>query len=330
MAPAPKTVITGTAARIPGPGPATGPGHNPPMPSGAMTRAQVLLLVLGVVVVSFAAPLIRLADAPPLAVAFYRNLFASAVLIPLALATRRDELRRLRRRDLIPLSFAGLLLAVHFAVWIPSVRLTTVAASTILVTTQPVWSALLARLFLHERLVRAAAVGIGVAMAGALLISGVDFQLSAQAFVGDVLALAGAIAVAGHRIVALGPRRRLSILPFVAVVYGVCSAALFVAVIVSGTPLTGFPAEAWLMIALLALGPQLIGHTVFNFLLRDLDPTVIAVAIMGEPVGASLLALLLFDELPSVGAVVGGCLLLVGIYIAVTSQSRRAAEAPLE
>ena len=295
-----------------------------------MTRAQAGLLVLGVVVVSFAAPLIRLADAPPLAVAFYRNLFATAVLVPLALATRRRELRALRRRDVVPLAVAGLLLAGHFAAWIPSVRLTTVAASTVLVTTQPVWTAILARVFLHERLARAAAVGIGVALAGAMLISGVDFRLSAQAFAGDLLALTGAIAVAGHRIVAIGPRRRLSILPFVTVVYGVCALGLFVVVLATGTPLSGFSGRAWLMMALLALGPQLIGHTVFNFLLRDVGPTVIAVAIMGEPVGATLLALGLFGEVPPLGALLGAILLLAGIFVAVTSQAPRTTEAPLE
>jgi drug/metabolite transporter (DMT)-like permease len=230
----------------------------------------------------------------------------------------------------VPLTVAGLLLAVHFGVWIPSVRLTTVAASTVLVTTQPVWTALLARIFLHERLARAAAVGIGVALGGAVLISGADFTLSTRAFVGDLLALLGAMAVAGHRIVAIGPRRRLSILPFVAVVYGVCALGLLVAVLVSGTRLDGFSGGTWAAIAGLGLGPQLVGHTVFNFLLRDLEPTVIAVAIMGEPIGASLLAVALFGETPPLGALVGGVLLLVGIYIAVTSQSRRATAPPLE
>jgi drug/metabolite transporter (DMT)-like permease len=295
-----------------------------------VTARQATLLTFGVVVVSFAAPLIRLAEAPPLAVAMYRNLFAAAVLLPLALGRHRSELRALRRGDVLALVGAGVLLAVHFSVWIPSVRLTTVAASTVLVTTQPVWSAILARFFLGERLRRAAAVGIGVALAGALLISGFDFTVSSRAFLGDVLALTGAIAVAGHRIAALGPRMRLSILPFAAVVYGVCAGVLVIVVLVSGTPFGGFAPEAWVVMGLLALGPQVVGHTLFNFLLRDLDPTVIAVAIMGEPVGATLLALALFGEIPPIGAVAGGALLLAGIYVAVRSQSRRATEAPVE
>ncbi len=296
-----------------------------------MTARQAALLALGVVVVSFAAPLIRLAeDAPPLAVAMYRNLFATAILLPLALVRKRGELRSLSRSDVLALGGAGLLLAVHFGSWVPSVTLTTVAASTVLVSTQPLWSALLARIFLGDRLRRGVSIGIGIAFAGAVMISGFDFSLSARAFAGDMLALTGAAAVAGHRIVALGPRRRISLLPLVAVMYGVCATVLLIVVVVSGTRATGFEAETWLWMALLALGPQVVGHTLFNLLLRDVDPTVLAVAIMGEAIGATLLALALFGEIPTVGAIAGGALLLTGIFVAVRSQSRQAVEAPVE
>jgi drug/metabolite transporter (DMT)-like permease len=297
----------------------------------AMTARQTLLLALGVVVVSFAAPLIRLADeAPPLAVAMYRNVFASAILFPLAVVRHREELRALRRGDVLALAGAGVLLAVHFGSWVPSVTLTTVAASTVLVSTQPLWSAVLARIFLRERVRRGVAVGIGVAFGGAVLISGFDFTLSARAFVGDLLALTGAAAVAGHRILALGPRRRLSLLPVVAVMYGVCALVLGLVVLISGTRTTGFEGETWLWMLLMALGPQVVGHTLFNLLLRDVDPTVLAVAIMGEAVGATLLALGLFGEVPPIGSVFGGVLLLAGIFVAVRAQSRRALEAPVE
>jgi drug/metabolite transporter (DMT)-like permease len=295
-----------------------------------MTARQAGLLAIGVVVVSFAAPLIRLADAPPLAIAMYRNLFATAVLLPLALWRHRGELRALARSDVLALGGAGVLLAVHFGTWVPSVTLTTVAASTVLVSTQPLWSAVFARLFLGDRIRRAVAVGIGIAFAGAVMISGFDFSLSTRAFAGDLLALTGAAAVAGHRIVALGPRRRISLLPLVAIMYGVCAVVLVLVVLVSGTRATGFEAQTWLWMALLALGPQVIGHTLFNLLLRDVDPTVIAVAIMGEAVGATLLALALFGEIPSTGAIGGGALLLTGIFVAVRGQSRRAVEATVE
>lgn len=288
-----------------------------------MTARQVGLLALGVVVVSFAAPMIRLADAPPLTVAMYRNLFATAVLLPLALVRHRGEMRAIRRSDVAVLVAAGLLLALHFGTWVPSVNLTTVAASTVLVSTSPLWSAGIARIFLGERLRRMVAIAIGIAFAGAVLISGFDFTLSARAFAGDMLALIGAAAVAGHRIVALGPRRRLSLIPFVAIMYGVCSVALLVVVLASGIRVTGFEAETWLWMILIAIGPQVVGHTLFNLLLRDVDPTVLATAIMGEAVGASLLAFVFFGEVPTGGAIAGGTLLLLGIFVAVRAQSRR-------
>jgi drug/metabolite transporter (DMT)-like permease len=296
----------------------------------SMTARQAVLLAMGVVVVSFAAPMIRLADAPPLTVAMYRNLFATAVLLPLALVRNRGEMRAIRRADVAVLFAAGLLLALHFGTWVPSVNLTTVAASTVLVSTSPLWSAGIARIFLGERLRRTVAIGIGIAFAGAALISGFDFTLSARAFGGDMLALIGAAAVAGHRIVALGPRRRLSLIPFVAIMYGVCSVALLVVVLASGIPLTGFEAETWLWMILIAIGPQVVGHTLFNLLLRDVDPTVLATAIMGEAVGATLLALALFGEVPTAGAIAGGVLLLLGIFIAIRAQSPRTMEALVE
>lgn len=295
-----------------------------------MRPRHVALLVLGVAAVSTSAPMIRLADAPPMAVAFYRNLFAAAILLPVALVRHRDELGTLGRRRIGGLLLAGAFLAVHFASWIPSVGLTTVAASTVLVTSQPVWAAAGARLVFGERVHRAAMVGIAVALAGAVLISGADFALSGRAFAGDLLALLGAVTAAGYLLAGRRLRQGLSLAAYTGVVYSVCALLLLLAVVVTGTPLSGFEPRVWVLLALMALGPQILGHTVFNYLLRDLDATVVAVAIMGEPVGASLLALAFFGEVPPWSAVIGGALVLAGIYVAVTAQARRPVEAPVE
>ena len=295
-----------------------------------MRPKHALLLVLGVAAVSTSAPLIRLADAPPLAVALYRNLFAALALLPFALVRHRGELAALDRRRWGALVLAGAFLAIHFAAWIPSVGLTTVAASTVLVDTQSVWAAVGARIFLGERVRRAAFVGIGVALSGAVLISGADFALSTRAFAGDMLALVGAVTAAGYLLTGRRLRQRLSLAAYTAVVYGVCSVLLLGAAVAAGTPLLGFDPEVWLLFALMAAGPQILGHTVFNYLLRDLDATVVAVAVMGEPVGASLLALAIFGEVPPWSAVIGGAVILAGIYLAVTAQARRPADAPVE
>ena len=295
-----------------------------------MSLRSMGLLVLGVIAVSFAAPLIRLADAPPLAVAFYRNLLATAVLLPPALLLRGEELRSLGRREVAALAAAGVLLAVHFSAWIPSVTLTTVAASTVLVATTPVWAAVGSWLLLGERVRARAAAGIAVALVGAVVISGADLTVSARAFAGDALALAGAISAAGYLLAGRRLRQRRSLLTYAVVVYGVCTVVLLAAILITGTPLAPFPARSWLMFALLALGPQILGHTVFNYLLADLPATVIAVAVMGEPVGATLLAVALFGETPPLISVLGGVVILAGIYVSVAGQARTAAEAPVE
>ena len=295
-----------------------------------MRPKHAVLLVLGVAAVSTSAPLIRLADAPPLAVALYRNLFAALALFPFALIRHRAELAALDRRRWGGLALAGGFLAIHFAAWIPSVGLTTVAASTALVNSQSIWAAVGARVVLGERVRRAAFVGIAVALAGAVVISGADFALSPRAFAGDMLAVVGAVSAAGYLLTGRRLRQRLSLVAYAFVVYAVCSLLLLIAALVVGTPLTGFEPEVWLLFVLMAAGPQILGHTVFNYLLRDVEATVVAVAVMAEPVGASLLALALFGEVPPVSAVIGGAVILAGIYLAVTAQARRPAEAPVE
>ena len=287
-----------------------------------MTPRTVALLVLGVAAVSCSAILIRLADAPPLTIALYRNAFAVLLLLPFALARNRAEMRALSRRDWALCVMAGAFLASHFALWIPSLSYTSVAASTVLVTTQPVWVAAGSYLVLRERLRPAAAVGIAVALAGTAVVSGGDFGLSPRAALGDGLALAGAITAAVYFVTGRDLRKRLSLLTYVGIVYATCAILLVPVVAVAGQPFLDVRWQDWILFLGMALGPQILGHTVFNFLLRDVEATVIAVAVMGEPVGASLLALAIFGETPRWTAVVGGVLILAGVYAAITAQSR--------
>ena len=288
------------------------------------------MLAAGVVAVSFSAILIRKADAPALSIAFYRNAMAAAVLIPLAVTRHGDEIRSLSRAQIAVATGAGGLLALHFATWIPSLSYTTVAASTVLVTTQPVWVAILGRAFLREGIGTTGAAGIGIALAGTAFVSGGDFGVSSRAVIGDVLALSGAVFAAGYFVIGRSLRRTLSLLVYVGIVYATCAMMLLAAMAISGTAFGGFPVETWGLLVLMALVPQILGHTVFNFLLRHLEVTVVAVAIMGEPVGASLLALGFFGEVPPWTAVAGGALILGGIYLAITAQARRAIPAPVE
>jgi len=291
-------------------------------------RLDYPLLALGVVAVSFSAVLIRWADAPGLSIALYRNLFAAAMVVPLAVARHRAEMAALTRRQVLLAVASGAMLALHFATWIPSLDYTSVAASVVLVTTQPIWTALVGRA-LGERMPLAALGGIALALAGAAVVSGGDFTVSSRAAFGDALALVGAISAAGYFLIGRNLRQQVSLLPYVAIAYSTSAALLAPAVAIGGQPFAGFPIRTWGLFVVMALVPHILGHTVFNYLLRHIEATVVAIAIMGEPVGATLLALAFFGEVPRWTAVAGGALILAGIYMAIT-RSRRVEGAPVE
>jgi drug/metabolite transporter (DMT)-like permease len=294
-------------------------------------RFDYPLLAVGVVAVSFSAVLIRLAHAPTLTIALYRNAIAAALVLPAALARHREELRSLSRRQMLLAAGSGALLALHFATWIPSLSYTTVAASVVLVTTQPVWSALAGRAIYGDRLPRAAWAGIALALAGAALISGGDVTVSTRAAFGDLLALIGGVTAAGYFFVGQNLRRSLSLLPYVAIAYTTCAILLLPVTVISGSRLGGFAPTTWLLLGLMAVGPSILGHTIFNYLLARIDAVRVGIAIMGEPVGATLLALAFFGELPTWSAVAGGALVLAGIYFALVGRRRTDPDAaPLE
>lgn len=245
---------------------------------------------------------------------------AAAALLPLAAARRRQEVRALSRRQVVIAFGAGALLALHFATWIASLSMTSVAASVVLVTTSPIFVAAAGRVLFGERVTRGTMAGIVVGLAGMVIVSGGDLGLSPRAAAGDLLALAGAATAAGYLLAGQTLRREMSLLTYVALVYTVCAVLLLVAALASGAPLTGFSARTWAMFVLLAAVAQGLGHTLFNYLLKEVDATLVAITIMAEPVGSTLLALAFFGEVPPWTAVVGGLLILAGIYVAVTAR----------
>jgi drug/metabolite transporter (DMT)-like permease len=284
------------------------------------------LLALAVLAVSASAILIRLSEAPALAISFYRCAMAAAVLLPIAFVRHGAEVRSLGRRQWMVAMASAAALAAHFALWVPSVSYTSVAASTVLVTSSPVWVALLGRVTIGERVTRLAAAGIGLSLAGTALIAWGDVGVSARAALGDALALGGAIAAAAYVLAGRDLRQRMSLLTYAGIVYTGAAALLGVAMLLTRTRFTGYPPDVWGLFALMTLGPQLLGHTVFNYLLAHLEASVVAISVTAEPVGASLLAFAAFGEVPSASAIVGGALILNGIYVAVAGQSRARVE----
>jgi drug/metabolite transporter (DMT)-like permease len=299
-----------------------------------VTPRQVLLLTMAVLAVSFSAIFIREAHATGLVVAFYRNALSAAVVLPLALLLRRDELRRLAPRQVALAGVSGVILAAHFALWIPSVNLTTVAASVTLVTASPIFVAAGARLLFGDRVNRLTLAGILVGLAGAAIISGGDVTVSGRALLGDLLALGGAAAAAGYFLAGRHLRQGLSLLVYVGIVYPTTALALLPLALLSGGPLAGFDATTWVMLVLMAAVPQGLGHTTFNYLLKEVDATLVSVSILGEPVGSTVLALLILGEVPPWFAVLGGIVVLAGLYVAIVgpspAQRVRDSVAPLE
>ncbi|MGC9399093.1 MAG: DMT family transporter [Anaerolineae bacterium] len=277
-----------------------------------------LILVLGVLAVSTASTLIRLAqaDIPSLAVAAWRLTFASVILAPVTLTTTRAELRGLSRREWLLALSGGVVLALHFAAWITSLAMTSVAASVVLVTTSPLFVGLIAHLFLHEPLSPRMWTGMALALIGSIVIGLDDVGLGSHRLQGDLLALLGALAAAAYFLIGRRLRARLSLLAYVFPVYSVAALVLMGGALVSGVRLTGYAPPTWGWLLLLALIPQIVGHSSLNWALRHLSVTYVSLSVLAEPVGSTLLAWGVLGEAPTWAALLGGTLILLGLFLA--------------
>jgi drug/metabolite transporter (DMT)-like permease len=293
------------------------PGPAPSAVSRPSAR-DVALMAVGVVAVSTSAPLIAATAAPALAIAFWRNALATVAISPFALLRHRRELVGLSRREWQLALGAGSLLTAHFATWVPSLSYTSVASSTALVASQPVWAAMIARATGHV-VPRRAWLGMGIAFVGVLVITGVDLSLSARALVGDVLALAGAVFAAGYVTVGSRVRQTVSTTTYTFVCYGFCSVALLLVCLVGGQDLSGYSSSTWVKLLALTAGAQLLGHSVFNLVLQTTSPTVVSMAILFEMPGAALIAAAWLGQVPPAGVLPGALLLLAGVAVVVRS-----------
>jgi drug/metabolite transporter (DMT)-like permease len=297
-----------------------------------------LVIALGIAAVSAASVFTRYAQqagVSSLVIAAYRVTIATLVLAPFALVRHRHELRAFTQRQWLLAATSGVFLGIHFAGWITSLAYTSVASSVVLVSASPLFVAIIAA-FRGERLTRAILIGIALTLLGTIVvgIGGACAQgcpslasfVQGRAFIGDMLALLGAVAGAVYLSVGRVLRATVSLTAYIFVIYGIAAGVLLLAVAAAGLPLAGFPPEAYLWLLLLGLVPQLIGHSSFNWALRYLPATYVAVTILGEPVGSTILAALLLNEIPGPLELVGAVLILAGIVIA-SSRTRPAVAA---
>ncbi len=326
LLPSPLKVVADSTPPRPIAGSGTGAGPE----AGAGERAPPLppVLVLGAAVVAFswAGPLIRFTDAAAVAVAAWRLLLSVAFLAAVV-TLRRDgwaPLFRLRRREWGLALRAGVLLALHFWSWIASVHYTTIASSVVLVSTQPLFVALLSVLYLREHPRRGEWIGMGIAVMGAAWIGWGDLALGPDALFGDALALGAAVLAAAYYVVGRNLRRKVDLWSYVTVVYGAAAITLTLAVLATpGVSLVrGYGSGDWLVFLGLAAGPMMIGHTGVNYALRYVRAYLANLAVLGEPVGATLIAWVLpaIAETPSLSTVVGGGLILLGVGVALRAR----------
>lgn len=279
-----------------------------------------LALVSGILAVSTGAIFARLADAPALVVAAYRVGLASLVLVPFSCWTSWGEMRSLSKRELKLAVLAGFFLALHFATWISSLDYTSVTNSVVLVNTNPLWVGLLTPMVTGERLRTTALVGIVISVIGGVIIGFGDFVAGGQALRGDLLALCGSVCAAFYLLIGRNLRRKLTLLPYITVCYGSAAVILWSMVLAFGLPISGFGSGTWASLWAMALITQLIGHTSYNWALRWFSAGTIAVSLLGEPIGSTILAYIIFNEGLTVSKIAGGALILSAIYIAAAGE----------
>ena len=306
------------------------------------SRTRLLLplsLAAAIVAVSTASSFIRLAqkEAPSLVIAALRLTFATLLLAPVALTRYRNELKSLTRHEVALAVFSGAFLTLHFATWVSSLEFTSVASSVVFVSTGPLWVALLSPILLNERLRRAAILGLALALLGGTIVGlsdtcgwsrgvqcpDLDQILQGEAVRGNFLALAGAWAITGYLIIGrkLRASRSVSLIPYIFLVYGISAVGLILLMFLAGESPLGYRAITYGWIFLLAAVPQLIGHSTFNWALRYLSAAFVAVTTLGEPIGSAVLAFFILREAPSLGTILGGALILTGIYLASRNNS---------
>lgn len=308
------------------------------MPDRQPFIPPAFVLFLGILAVSSASIFIRFAqeEAPSLVIAAGRLLIATLILTPIALTRYRQELASMLRADLFLAVASGLFLALHFATWITSLEFTTVASSVVIVSTVPLWVGLLAPITIHESITRPLILGMLLALAGGIIVGFSDSCtiqeiklvcpslgefLQGRAFLGNLLALAGALTAAGYLLIGRKLRARVSLISYIYVVYGMAAIILVLILIVAGESPFGYSRLTYLWLVLLAIFPQLIGHSTYNWALGYLSAAYVSIALLGEPIGSTILAYIVLNEAPTTLKIFGAILILSGILLASTGQA---------
>ena len=305
--------------------------------SSARPFRAYVVIVIAIVATSSAAILIRLAldvDMPPLLIAGARLLIATVALTPLALRRYRERLARLSSDEAKLIALSGICLAIHFSAWVASLQYTTVLVSVVIVSTGPIWVAIMEVVFLHVRLSRLVVMGLLVALIGGVLIGiplngALESGQAAENFeataIGALLALVGALSVSVYMLIGRKLRTHLPVIPYVWLVYGAASVSALIGIGITSTPVSGFHSQGYLALLAMGLIPQLLGHSSLNYLLEYFPAAMVSMFSQLEPIGSAILAVILFQELPPGKQIAGSLIIVIGVILASRGEIRAAA-----
>jgi drug/metabolite transporter (DMT)-like permease len=260
---------------------------------------------------------------PAVAIAAIRLTLASFIVFPIAFSRSRNEWRALSRTDWALAILAGILLGFHFAFWISSLDFTSVMSSIVFVSTNPLFVGIASVLVFRESLRRGTVFGIGIAAIGSLIIGMSDAQhAGTDSLLGDFLALMGAVTISGYLMIGRRLRKRLSLIGYIGIIYTTAAVVLLILACAMGANLFGYSPLGYFFILLLVLGPQLLGHSSYNWALKYVSATFVTVALLAEPIGVSLLAMPVLNQIPEPIKFVGGALIMLGIYLAAREETK--------
>lgn len=293
-------------------------------PPAGLTRPpapDLARLGIAVIFISLSGPMIAATAAPALAIAFWRCLIGSGLTGVWVVVRRWSSLGALAKREVRLTILAGVLLGLHFATWIPSLTLTTIAASTALVATQPIWAALIARA-MGVRIPSRVWMGITISFAGVIVLTGVDLSVDPQHLIGDALALIGAVFSAAYVSVAERVRKTVDTSTMTFILYAVSALTILPLVFIFGQQLIGFSAEAWVLILAVTLGAQLLGHSMMNRVLSTTSATVASLAILFEMPGATIVAAVWLGQMPPLALLPAAALILIGLVMVIRAADK--------
>ena len=280
-------------------------------------------LIISIIAISFAAIFVKWSDAPSTILSMYRMVFASIFIIPIAWK-KRDAFKQITKKDWFFLVFSGFFLAMHFALWFGSLKLTTVASSTVILALQPVVALVGGFILYKERTNKAALVTMGIAIVGVMMIGWGDIGLGKEAIIGDILSFLCVIAVVCYLLIGQNIVRKISHWIYSFCVFSFAAIFLGIYNLIAGIDFVGYEKQEWGIFLLLAIFPT-IAHVIFNWLLNYVNSTTISMSVLGEPVGATLLAVLLLGERLVGWQIIGGIFVLTGVFLFLIQQKNRIA-----